>query len=145
MEWVSSSANHQQSTSAQGAGGSPDPPCLKCELRARLEKGKCCFPGQRRIGAEVGSRWRVPPSRMQLPEASLVPFLRWALSGSLPSWLRMRCWGLYTQSIFRTNLHTSRRRARLELVSAPVTTSKALLHTEQKAAHTLLGPMGSTE
>ena len=32
----------------------------------------------------------------------------------------------------------------MELVSALVTTSKALVHTEQEAAQTLLGPMGCT-
>ena len=32
----------------------------------------------------------------------------------------------------------------MELVSALVTTSKALVHTEQEAAQTLLRPMGST-
>ena len=32
----------------------------------------------------------------------------------------------------------------MEWVSAPVITSKALVHTEQEAAETLLGPMGST-
>ena len=93
LELVSSSSDHQQSTSAQGAGGSPDPPCSYGKQRPRGETRKRCFPEQRRIGAELGFPRRVSLSRMQLPEASFVPFLRWTLAEALPSWQRVGCWG----------------------------------------------------
>src|SRR5512147_1767368 len=89
LELVSSSSNDLQSTSAQGAGGRPDPPCSYGEQWARGETRKRCFPEQTRIGAELGFPRRVSLSRMQLPEASFVPFLRWALAGSLRRLQRM--------------------------------------------------------
>ena len=54
----------------------------KCRGETRMRY----FPEPTRIGAELGFRRSVSLSRMQLPEASFVPFLRWALGGSLPSW-----------------------------------------------------------
>ena len=42
------------------------------------------LPEQRCLGAVVCSLRRVSLSRMPLPEASFVPFLRWALSAYLP-------------------------------------------------------------
>src|SRR5512137_2152011 len=54
--------------------------------RPSVETRKRCFPEQTRIGAELGFWRRVSLSRMKRPEASFVPFLRWALRGSLPRW-----------------------------------------------------------
>ena len=79
LELVSSSSDDLQSTSAQGARGSPDPPFSYGEQWAGGETRKRCFPEQTRIGAELGFPRRVSLLRMQLPEASFVPFLRWAL------------------------------------------------------------------
>src|SRR5512134_2378603 len=84
----------------QEAVGSPDPPCSYGKQWARGEIRKRCFPEQRRIGAELGFLRRVSLSRRQLPEASFVPFVRWALAGSLPTCRKMRWWGPCTQGIF---------------------------------------------
>ena len=59
------------------------------------------FLSKHAFGAELGFPRRVSLWRMQLPEASFVPFLRWALAGSLPRWQRMGCWGHCTQGLFR--------------------------------------------
>ena len=107
LELVSSSSDDLQSTSAQGAGGSPDPPCSYGKQRPRGETRKRCFPELTSFGAELGFPRRVSILRRQLPEAGFVPFLKWALCGSLPSWRRVACGGLFTQSIFwhhRTSL-----------------------------------------
>ena len=101
LELVSSSSDHQQCTSSQGAGGNPDRPCSYGEQWARGETRKRCFPEETRIGAEVGFTWSVCLSRMQLPEANFVPYLRWAVAGSLPSWQRVKCSGQCIQRIFR--------------------------------------------
>ena len=101
LEVFSISSDHQQSTSAQGAGGSPDPPRPKGEHRPRGETGKRCFAEHTRTGAELAFPRRVSLSRRQLPEARFVPFLRWALGGSLPSRRRVGCWGQCTQGLFR--------------------------------------------
>ena len=82
------------------------------------ETRKRCFPEQRRIGAELGFPRRVSLSQMKLPEPSFVPFLRWALGGSLPSWRNMGCWGQCTQGLFRPHPPSPSSRARLELVSS---------------------------
>ena len=83
LELVSSPSDDLQTTSSHGAGGGPDPPCSYGKQWARGETRNCGFPDQTRIGAELGFPRRVSLSRMQLPEASFVPFLRWALGGSL--------------------------------------------------------------
>ena len=101
FELVSSSSDHQKSTSAQGAGGSPDPSCSYGEQWARGETRKRCFPEQTRIGAELGFPRRVSLSRLQLPETSFVPFLRWCLGGSLPSWRNVGWCGQCTQGLLR--------------------------------------------
>ena len=49
------------------------------------------LPEQRCLGAVVCSLRRVSLSRMPLPEASFVPFLRWALGVDLHVWLRVDC------------------------------------------------------
>ena len=86
--------------------------------RYRGETGKRCFPEQTRIGAEVGFPRRVSLSRMQLPEASFVPFLRWALGGSLPTW-RKRGSGASAHKAFSGPIRLlPKRRARLDLVSS---------------------------
>ena len=115
---VSSSSDALQSTSAQRARGSPEPPCSYGEQWARGETRKHCLPEQRRIGAELDFLRRVSLSEMKLPEPSFVPFLRWALAGSLPSWRNMGCWGQCTQGIFRPHSTSPCSRARLELVSS---------------------------
>ena len=101
LEFVSSSSDALQSTSAQRAGGSPEPPCSYGEQWARGETRKRCFPEQTRIGAELGFPRRVSLSRKQLPEASFVPFLTSTLAGSLPRWQSVGCWGQCTQGLFR--------------------------------------------
>ena len=101
LELVSISRDHQHSTSAKGAVGSTDHRCSYCKQRPRRETGKRCFPEQTRIGAELGFPRRVSLSRMQLPEASFVPFLRWALAGFRPNWQNVGCWGHCTQGLFR--------------------------------------------
>ena len=112
----SSSSDDLQSTSAQGAGGSPDPPCSYGEQWARGETRKRCFPQQTRIGAELGFPRRVSLSQMQQPEASFVPFLRWALGGCLPSCRKLGWWGQCTPGLFRPDPQSPQTRARLELV-----------------------------
>ena len=101
LEFVSSSSDHQQSTSAQAAGGSQHPTCSYGKKWAMGENRMRCFPEQTRIAAELGYPKRVTLSRMQLPEASFVPFLRWALDGLLPSWRKVGWWGQCTQGLFR--------------------------------------------
>ena len=100
LELVSSYSDDLQTTSVHGAAGSPDPPCSYGKHWARGETRKRCFPEQGRIGAERGFPRRVSLSRMQLPEASFVPFVRWALTGSLPTCRKLRWWGPCTQGIF---------------------------------------------
>ncbi len=101
MDFLSSSSDHQQSTRAQGAGGSPDPPCPYGEQWARGETRKLCLPEQRRIGPELGFPRKISLSQMKRPEASFVPFLRWVLRGSLPRWQNVGWWGQCTQGLFR--------------------------------------------
>ena len=101
LEVVSSSLDNQQCTSVQGAEGRPDPPWPYGEQRAKGETSKHCFPEQTRIGAELGFPRRVSLSQKQLRETSFVPFLRWALGGSLPSWRKLGWWGPCTQGLFR--------------------------------------------
>ena len=101
LELVSSSSDALQSTSAQRAGSSPEPPCSYGKQWARGETRTRCFPEQTRIGAELGFPRRVSLSRKQLPEGSFVPFLKWALAGFLPSWQNVGWWGQCTQGLFR--------------------------------------------
>ena len=101
LELVSRSSDHQQSTSAHVAGGSPDPPRSYGKQLAMGKTRKRCFPEQTRIGAELAFPRRVSLSRMQLPEACFVPFVRWALAGSLPTWRKVGWWGQCTQGLFR--------------------------------------------
>ena len=76
---------------------------------------------------------------MQLPEASFVPFLRWALAGSLPSWQRVGC-GASAHKAFSGLI---RLLPEVEHVwswfPAPVSTSRAPVPREKEAAQTLLG------
>src|SRR5512147_1038439 len=105
------------------------------------ETGKHCFPEQRRIGAELGFPRRVALSQMKLPEPSFVPFLRWALAGSLPSWRNVGCWGRCTQGLFWPLPPSPQRSAHLELVSSSSNDLQTPVHREQEAAQTLLLPM----
>jgi len=107
-----------QSTSAHGSGGSPDPSYSYGDQMARGETRKRCFPEQTRIGAELGFPRRVSLSRMQLLETSFVPFLRWALAGTIPSCQSVGCWGQCTQGLLSLHRSSSQTRARLELVSS---------------------------
>ena len=100
LELISTSSDHQQSTSAQGAGGSTDPPCSYGKQRPRGEIRTRCFPEETRIGTVLGFPRRVSLSRMQLPGVSFVSILRWALGGSLPSWRMLCWWGQGTQGLF---------------------------------------------
>ena len=77
----------------QGSGSQrqPRPSLAYGDQRARGEKGKRCFAEQRRIGAVVCSPRRVYLSRMQLPEESLEPWVRWGLGAEFPGWLREDC------------------------------------------------------
>ena len=83
--------------------------------------------------------------RMQLPEASFVPFLRWALVG--PS---IAC-GMWFAggSVHKAFSRPIRLLPEVSHVwsrfRAPSTTSKAPVHREQEAAQTLLDLMASTD
>ena len=110
-----------------------------------LESRKCCFPEETRIGAELGFPLRVSLSRMQLPETSLVPFLRWAIGGSLHSWRKLGWCGQCTQGLFRPHAPSPQTTAPLGWFPAPESTSKAPVHREQAAAQTLLFPMASRD
>ena len=142
---LSSSSNDLQSISAQGAGGSPDPPCSYGEQWARGETRKRCIPEQTCIGAELGFPRRVSLSQMQQPEASFVPFLRWALGGSLPNWRKLGWWGQCTQGLFRPDPQSPKRELVWSWFAAPATTSKPPEPREQEAAQTLLVPMASRD
>ena len=113
MEVVSSSGGPRPSTGAQGARSSPDPPRPKGEHRPRGEIGKRCFAEQTRTGAELAFPRRVSLLRRQLPEARFVPFLRWALGGSLPLRRRVGCCGQCTDRqsvVYRTSVGRGGRR-----------------------------------
>ena len=70
---VSSCGDHQPSSSAHGARGSPDSPWPYGEPRARSKLGKRCDPEPSRMGAEVCSPSPVSLCRMELLQARLVP------------------------------------------------------------------------
>ena len=65
LEWVSSSGDHQQTSSAQGARGSPDSPLPHGKQRAREEKGKCCFLSKDALGL-----WFVPEESFTFQKAA---------------------------------------------------------------------------
>ena len=82
---------------------------------------------------------------MQLPEASFVPFLRWALAGFLPNWQNVGA-GASAHKAFSGPI---RLLPEVEHVwswfPAPATTSTAPVPREQEAGETLLGPRASTD
>ena len=134
-----------QTTSVHGAAGSPDTPSSYGKHWARGETRKRCFPEQTRIGAELGFPRRVSLSQMQLPEASFVPFLRWALAGSLPTCRKL--WrGASEHKAFSGPICLL---PEVEHVwswfPALAMTCKAPVYTEQQEALTLLVPMASTD
>ena len=140
---VSSSSDHQQGTSAQGAVGSPDPSCSYGEQWARGETRKRCFPEQTRIGAELGFPRRVSLSRMQLPEASFVPFLRWALVGP-PIAGGMWGAGSSAHKAFSGPISFLPKGEHVwSWFPALAMTCKPPVHTEQEEAQTLLALMAS--
>ena len=118
LESISSSVDHQPSSSPHGARGSPGLPWSYAAHRARGELGKRRDPEPSRIGAEVCSPSTVSFCRMQLLEARFVPFRRKALGGSIPSWLWVGYYSQCKQGFFMPNQPTPRRRRRLELVSS---------------------------
>ena len=71
LEWISRSGEHQQSSKAQGARGSPDPLWPMETQWLGVEKGQRCFAEQRCICTAVCSPRRVDVSRMQLSEPRL--------------------------------------------------------------------------
>ena len=80
---------------------------------------------------------------MQLPEASFVPFLRWALGGSLPSW---QSWagGALAHKAFSGPIRLLPEVEHLwSWFPALAMPCKAPVHREQEAAQTLLVPMAS--
>ena len=80
---------------------------------------------------------------MQVPEASFVPFLRWALAGFLPNWQNVGA-GASAHKAFSGPI---RLLPEVEHVwswfPALAMSCKAPVHREQKAAQTLLVPMAS--
>ena len=145
MELVSSSSDDLKSTSAQGARGSTDPPCSYGEQLARGETRKRCFPEQSCIGAELGFPRKVSVSRMQLPEAGFVPFLRWALSGSLPSWQRVGCWGHCTQGFSGPIRLLPKSEYVWSWFPPPAKTCRETFPRELEATQTLLGPRANRD
>ena len=126
-----------------GSRKSPDPSCSYGEQWASGETRKGCFSEQTHIGAELGFTRRVSLLRMQLPEASFVPFLRWALEG--PSIAGgMWCAGASAHKVFSGSI---RLLPEVEHVwswfPALAMTCKAPVHTDQDEAQTLLIPMAS--
>ena len=79
LELGSSCGDHQPSSSAHGARGSPDPHWPYGEPRARLELGKRWDPEPSRMAALVCSLSTVSLCRMQLLQASFVPFRSYAI------------------------------------------------------------------
>ena len=71
LEWISRSGEHQQSSKAQGARGSPDPIWPMETQWLGVEKGQRCSAEQRCICTAVCSPRRVDVSRMQLSEPRL--------------------------------------------------------------------------
>ena len=118
LELVSSWGDHQPSSSAHGARGSPDPPWPYAPHRARGELGQRCDPEPRRIAAEVSSHSTVSLCRKQLLEARFGPFRRLVLGRSLPSWLWVRCQGQCKQGFFMPPQPSPRWRRGLELLSS---------------------------
>ena len=79
LELGSSCGDHQPSSSAHRARGSPDPPWPCREPRARRELGKRWDPEPSRMAALVCSLSTVSLCRMQLLQASFVPFRSYAI------------------------------------------------------------------
>ena len=87
MELVSSCGDHQPSSSAHGARGTPDPPRPYADHRATGEIGPRGFPVETYLRAGVCDPNTLSLCSMQLLEARFVPFRRKALGGALPSGL----------------------------------------------------------
>ena len=141
---VSSSSDALQSTSAQRARGSPEHPCSYGEQWARGETRKRCLPEQRRIGPELGFPRKVSLSQMKRPEASFVPFLRWALRGSS---LDGRMWGAgaSAQKAFSGPIRLLPDVEHVwSWLPAIAMTCKPPVYTEQQEAQTVLGHRANT-
>ena len=80
---------------------------------------------------------------MQLPEAWFVPCLRWALSGSLPSWRSGVDGACAKQPFYCPISHLPEGEHVWSCFQAVETTRQAAGPTQLEAAETLLGPMGS--
>ena len=139
LEWISSSVDHQQSSRAQGARGSPDPIWPMETQWLGVEKGQRCFAEQRRIGAVVCSPTRVKVSRMQLPARSLERSLRYGLGAEVPSYL-CGIHGAYAQKAFSCQVLLLHEGEHVwSGLQAHDTTTKAAGAREPEAAQTLFG------
>ena len=67
-----------------------------------------------------------------------------ALARSLPSWLRVGCWGLCKPGLLLPNQPSPQRRTCLEWVSGHGVHPPSSRAKEPEATQNLLGPMGST-
>ena len=88
---------------------------------------------------------RVSFSLMQLPEASIVPYLRWALAGSLPSWQRLGVGARAHKAFSGPACLLPDVEHVWSWFPALAMTCNAPLHREQEAAQTLLVPMASRD
>lgn len=107
------------------------------------EKGKGCFLEKKRIQAGFQSLSVVCLSWRQLPEASIVPFLRWSSGVDYPSSISFDCRAMWKQGIFTPNQNFPLRRTCLEWIQTRETTSKPPVHTKHQTAQTLICPMYS--
>ena len=76
LESISSSVDHQPSSSTHGARGSPEPHWPYAEHRATGEIGQRGFPEETYLRAEVCAPNTVSLCSMQLLEARFEPFRR---------------------------------------------------------------------
>ena len=66
-----------------------------------------------------------------------------ALARSLPSWLRVGCWGLCKHGLFLPNQPCPPRRTRFKGVYGPGTTPDAARPTEPETSQAILSPVGN--
>ena len=123
-------AKHQ----CTGSRRQPRPTLYLWQAMAWRETRKHCFPEQTRIGAELGFPRRVSFSPTQLPEASFVPFLRWALVGASIAGGKW-CLGASAHKAFSGPISFLPKGEHVwSWFPALAMTCKALVHREQEAA-----------